>query len=98
MTVELITLTEDILPVQDTPTHQSRLFATMKIKGGKDTKFQIDTGATCNVLKKSELNGTKYERKIKPIAQVLKMYNNSAINPLGKCKSSTTKSCLQEEI
>ena len=69
MTVELITLTEDILPVQDTPTHQSRLFATMKIKGGKDTKFQIDTGATCNVLKKSELNGTKYERKIKPTAQ-----------------------------
>ena len=39
--------------VQNTPTHQSRLFATMKIKGGKETKFQIDTGATCNVLKKS---------------------------------------------
>jgi hypothetical protein len=38
------------------------------------------------LLKKSELNGTKYERKIKPTAQALKMYNNSAINPLGKCK------------
>ena len=58
----------------------------MKIKGGKETKFQIDTGASCNVLKKSELNGPKYERKIKPTAQVLKMCNNSAINPLGECK------------
>ncbi len=58
----------------------------MKIKGGKDTTFQIDTGATCNVLKKSELTGTKYERRIKPTAQVLRMYNNSAINPMGKCK------------
>jgi hypothetical protein len=43
MTVELITPIEDILSVQNAPTHQSRLFATMKIKQGKDTKFQIDT-------------------------------------------------------
>ncbi len=86
MTVDLINPTEDILLLQDTLAHEPRLFARMKIKGGKDTTFQIDTGATCNVLKKSELTGTKYERRIKPTAQVLRMYNNSAINPMGKCK------------
>ena len=48
----------------------------MDIKGGNTTKLQIDTGATCNVLKESELKGTKYQRRIKPTMQVLKMYNN----------------------
>ena len=86
MTIDLITPTEDILSLQDSPTHQRRLFATMKIKSTKDTTVQIDTGATYNVLKKSELTGTKYEQKINQTAQVLRMYNNSAINPVGKCK------------
>jgi hypothetical protein len=62
MTVELVTPPEDIRSVQNTPTHQSQIFATMKIKGGKETKSQIDTGATCNILKKSKLNSTKYKR------------------------------------
>ena len=67
-------------------THAPRLFVRMQIKGGKSTKFQIDTGATCNVLRKSELKGTKYERRIRPSPHVLKMYNNSTLTPLGKCK------------
>ena len=62
MTLELVKPPEDIRSVQNTPTHQSQIFATMKIKGGKETKSQIDTGATCNILKKSKLNGTKYKR------------------------------------
>ena len=43
-------------------------------------------GATCNVLKESELKGTKYQWHIKPTVQVLKMYNNSSLTPLGECK------------
>ena len=84
-TVEL-SPNENILTIQETDTYQARLFTTMTIKGGNKTKFQIDTGATCNVLKKSELKGTKYERNIKPTTQVLKMYNNTALKPVGKCK------------
>ncbi len=59
MTVDLITPTEDILLLQDTPAHEPRLFARMKIKGGKDTTFQIDTGATCNVVKKKRTDWNK---------------------------------------
>ena len=58
----------------------------MKIKGGETSKFQIDTGATCNVIRKKELKDTKYEKRIKPAAHVLKMYNNSSLSPVGKCK------------
>ena len=60
-----------------------RHFVRMQIKGGKSTEFQIDTGATCNVLRKSELKGTKYERRIRRSPHLLKMYINST---LGKCK------------
>ena len=61
LTVELSpTGNESILAVQETDSYQSRLFTTMDIKGGNTIKFQIDTGATCNVLKESELKGTKY--------------------------------------
>ena len=67
-------------------THAPRLFVRMQIKGGKSTEFQIDTGATCNVLRKRELKGTKYERRIRCSPHVLKMYNNSTLIPLGKCK------------
>ena len=86
--------TEELLPsknhtimtVQDPDSYQPRLFTTMKIKGGETSKFQIDTGATCNVIRKKELKGTKYEKRIKPAAHVLKMYNKSSLSPVGKCK------------
>ena len=62
------------MTVQDPDSYQPRLFSTMKIKGGETSKFQIDTGATCNVIRKKELKDTKYEKLIKPAAHVLKMY------------------------
>ena len=87
MTVELDPTENDTINTIHQPDiYKSRIFATMKIKGGNTTKFQIDTGATCNVLKRSELKGTKYEQRIKPTAHIVKMYNNSSLTPLGKCK------------
>ena len=66
MTVELDPTENDTInTIHQSDIYKSRIFATMKIKGGNTTKFQIDTGATCNVLKRSELKGTKYERRIK---------------------------------
>jgi hypothetical protein len=46
------------------------------------TRFQLDSGATCNiitanVLKESELQKTN---------QILTMFNNKTIKPIGKCK------------
>ena len=46
----------------------------------------ISRSITCNVIRKSELKGTEYERRIKPSPHVLKMYNNSTLTPFGKCK------------
>ena len=37
----------------------SKITATMKFKGGPEINFQIDTGATCDVLKLSSIKGTK---------------------------------------
>ena len=45
------------------PPPQPKIHATMTIKGGRNTSFQIDTGATCNVIRATELRGTKYEKK-----------------------------------
>ena len=64
----------------------SKIIAAMKVKAGPETNFQIDTGATCDVLKLSSIKGTKYANKITPTNQVLKMYNPSMLRPLSKCK------------
>ena len=53
----------------------SKITATMKLKGGPEINFQIETGATCDVLKLSSIKGTKYPNKITPTNQVLKMYH-----------------------
>ena len=58
----------------------------MKLKGGPEINFQIDTGATCDLLKLSSIKGTKYANKITSTNQALKMFNASTLRPLGKCK------------
>ncbi len=65
--------------------YKSRILAVMNIKGGRETSFQVDTGATCNVIKRNELVGTKYMKKMKKTKQVLKMYNSSTLKPIGQC-------------
>ena len=62
----------------------------MKIKGGSETTFQVDTGATCNVIRSGELRGTRYENNITATNQVLKMYNSSPLKPAGKCRVQLT--------
>lgn len=39
----------------------SKINTAMRIKGGAEVDFQVDTGATCDVLKLSAIKGTKYE-------------------------------------
>ena len=75
---------EEVLAVQSKQL-KSKIHATMKIKGGSETTFQVDTGATCNVIRSGELRGTKYENNVTATNQVLKMYNSSPLKPVGQC-------------
>ena len=69
---------------------QKKIHATMSMKGGRNTRFQIDTGAMCNVIRSKELLGTKYEKKLLPTTQVLRMYNSSPLIPAGICQVQLT--------
>ena len=53
----------------------------MKIKGSHEAIFQVDTGATCNVIRAGKVTCTN---------QVLKMYNSSPLRPVGKCRVQLT--------
>ena len=44
----------------------SKITAAMKLKGGPEINFQIDTGTMCDVLKLSSIKGTKYANRITP--------------------------------
>ena len=50
---------------------------------GHRTKFQLDTGATCNVLRKSDL-GTAVN--LKETNRILSLYDGTKIKHLGKCQ------------
>ena len=54
---------EEVLAVQSRQL-KSKIHAAMKIKGGSETMFQVDTGATCNVIRSGELRSTKYENNV----------------------------------
>ena len=88
MTVDLAPQPEEILVVESQQ-FQAKIHVTMKIKGGYETTFQVDTGASCNVIRAGELRG-KYEKSITQTNQVLKMYNSSPLKPVGKCRVQLT--------
>ena len=88
-TLDLHPQTEEILAVKGEHP-QSKIHATMSVKGGRNMSFQIDTGATCNVIRSKELRGTKYEKKVVATDQVLRMYNSSPLTPAGICHVQLT--------
>jgi hypothetical protein len=56
-TLDLHLQPEEVLTIKnDHP--QPKIHATMSVKGGRNTSFQIDTGAMCNVIRSKELHGT----------------------------------------
>ena len=63
MTLDLSPQPEEVL-VAKGETIKPKIHATMKIKGGYETRFQVDNGATCNVIRGGELRDTKYANKI----------------------------------
>ena len=70
MTLDLSPLPEEEVLAFQSQQRRSKIYATMKIKGGYQTIFQKDTGATCNVIRSGELRGTKYEKSVASTIQL----------------------------
>ncbi|VDI47521.1 Hypothetical predicted protein [Mytilus galloprovincialis] len=64
-----------------TGTTTKHVYATMNVND-RPIKFQIDSGASCNVIPMNKLKGL--ECKIVKSSTVLTTYDNSEIRPLGK--------------
>ena len=81
---EETTSEEEILMVSQDADSERKVFITLiQRDGGNSYKFQIDSGATCNVIPAAMLpQGTKLER----MDMQLSMYNKSSMQALGKCQ------------
>ncbi|KAF0036506.1 hypothetical protein F2P81_011818 [Scophthalmus maximus] len=74
--------TENVNTVDTDKVEDTQLFAGMLL--GKDVvKFQIDCGASCNIIPIGLLNP---DTKLEATKTVLLTYNKSKLKPLGKCK------------
>nr|XP_058958995.1 uncharacterized protein K02A2.6-like [Pocillopora verrucosa] len=62
---------------------KSKIFATMEIKG-HPVRFQVDSGATCNVISKNDLPN---ECPIAHSKQVLSMFNGSKMETIEKTEA-----------
>ena len=69
----------NIIADKASSTHATKVFTCLEI-GGTSVKFQLDTGASCNIIGRHHLP-TKIE--LHPTSKVLTMYNRSTIIPLG---------------
>eukprot|EP00057_Strongylocentrotus_purpuratus_P027755 XP_011682229.1 PREDICTED: uncharacterized protein K02A2.6-like [Strongylocentrotus purpuratus] len=80
-TLHVITLEpEEVNCIQGRP--KKRIFANMEVHG-RLVKFQVDCGATCNVLPCTAINTGAL--KLQPTKGLLSMYNWSTMQPMGKC-------------
>lgn len=80
-TLHVITLEpEEVNCIQRRP--KKRIFANMVVHG-RLVKFQVDCGATCNVLPCTAINTGAL--KLQPTKGLLSMYNWSTMQPMGKC-------------
>lgn len=73
---------ENVNAVDSIKSTDSQLFAGM-LPGKDIIQFQIDCGATCNVLPINMLNT---DAELEDTHSVLVMYNGSKVKPLGRCK------------
>lgn len=74
--------TETVNQIREKQSQTEQLFAVMMIEN-KLARFQIDCGATCNIIPINLLNP---DVKMEHTDKVLVMYNKSRLCPLGKCR------------
>ncbi|XP_028417983.1 uncharacterized protein K02A2.6-like [Dendronephthya gigantea] len=64
-----------------------KVFATLNI-GNRPVKFQLDSGATCNVMPVKVLQKSVGSCKLQETDKILSMYNKSMVKPIGQCQLS----------
>ena len=73
---------------QENVQYNKKLFATMIING-KQVQFQLDTGATVNVLSVQEYKEISNDQTLAGLSKsnaTLCMYNSTVIKPIGKIR------------
>ena len=77
--------------------YPQQLFTSVKVNNAKDVTFQLDFGATWNLLSLQEFSSIMGDPKdlyLKKTSAILKMYNGTTVTPLGKC----TLKCAKGEM
>ncbi|XP_044179125.1 uncharacterized protein K02A2.6-like [Acropora millepora] len=69
--------------------YKRKLFATMSINN-IDVKFQLDSGATCNVITSEGIQRSHCDAEITQTRKVLSMYSGTTVKPIGHCKVKMT--------
>lgn len=90
-----------ISAVEDMKSCPRQLFTTMWVNNSRDVTFQLDFEATCNLLSLKEFSrvlDNPEDLYLKKTSPTLKMYNGSAMYPLGKCTLRCTKNEISKDI
>ena len=89
---EIIYISEEVLNVDSKL--QKKLYATMEVDDNL-VQFQIDSGATCNILPSKYTPSTVYDSEsYHSTSHKLSMYNDSSLNAKGTCILKLTSSPL----
>lgn len=84
---------EEILAISRSDTKKS-IFTTLRINGN-ELKFQVDSGAAVNVITSKDVR----PEQIVPTRTTLRMWNDSTVTPVGKCKlDATTKNGKKHKV
>ena len=62
-----------------------RLFATVNV-GKRPVRFQLDSGASCNVISAKTLESSLGHVELKKTTKMLSMHNRTTVQPLGLCQ------------
>ena len=65
--------------------YSRKVYAVMDI-GKKLLRLQTDSGASYDVLKVDDLPDRRLRPALRDISDILRMYDNSAVQPAGRCK------------
>ena len=69
----------------------SKLIKCRMIVVGKDVVFQVDPGASANLLP------LRYADSVKPDTRVLKMWNDSRFHTTGMCRTTVRNPCNRKK-
>ena len=92
-TISLENLEEQSVNNVDSQPIKSQMFQRWRSKG-QPVRFQVDSGATCNVISKNDLPD---ECRIEHSKQVLSIFNGSKMETSGKCRVNPVNPKVDEE-